>query len=88
MLKEIKYLIYILLISIFVFITVKYYFSNENIKKSNRAINNIDKKIENYSKGLIVLKDDTNKIIEYIKKSNKKKKKKFYFWKLLENNEE
>ena len=85
MYKEIKYLIYVIVIFSFFFTTSRYYFSNENIKKSYRAQNNIDEKIEAYSKELPVLEDDTNDSIEFVKQSNKKKKKKFNFWKLLEN---
>jgi hypothetical protein len=85
MLKEIKYLIFIVIISLFIFFTAKYYFSDENIKKSYRAYKNIDKKIKVYSKDLPILENDTQNIIEYVKQTNKKKKKKFNFWKLLEN---
>jgi SMC interacting uncharacterized protein involved in chromosome segregation len=85
MLKEIKYLLFIIIISLFLFFTGKYYFSDENIKKSYRAQKNIDEKIKTYAKNLPILKNDTNNIIEYVKQSDKKKKKKFNFWKLLEN---
>jgi hypothetical protein len=85
MLKEIKYLIFIIIISLFIFFTGKYYFSDENIKKSYRAYKNIDEKIKVYSKDLPILENDTQDIIEYVKQTNKKKKKKFNFWKLLEN---
>ena len=85
MLKEIKYLIFIIIISLFLFFTGKYYFSDENIKKSYRSYKNIDKKIKIYSKDLPILKNDTSDVIEYVSQSNKKKKKKFNFWKLLEN---
>ena len=85
MLKEIKYLIFIVIILLFIFFTGKYYFSNENIKKSYRAYKNIDEKIKIYSKELPTLGNDTQDVIEYVKQTNKKKKKKFNFWKLLEN---
>ena len=85
MLKEIKYLIFIIIIGLFLFFTGKYYFSDENIKKSYRSYKNIDKKIKVYSKDLPILENDTQNIIEYVKQTNKKKKKKFNFWKLLEN---
>ena len=85
MLKEIKYLLFIVIISLFIFFTGKYYFSNENIKKSYRSYKNIDEKIKIYSKKLPVLENDTQDIIEYVTQTNKKKKKKFNFWKLLEN---
>ena len=85
MLKEIKYLIFIVIITLFLFFTGKYYFSNENIKNSYRSYKNIDQKIKDYSKNLPLLKNDTKNIIEYAKQTDKKKKKKFNFWKLLEN---
>ena len=85
MLKEIKYLIFILIIALFIFFAGKYYFSNENIKNSYRSYKNIDQKIKDYSKNLPLLKNDTENIIEYVKQTDKKKKKKFNFWKLLEN---
>jgi len=85
MLKEIKYLIFIVIISLFLFFTGKYYFSDKNIKNSYRSYKNIDEKVKIYSKNLPLLKNDTENIIEYVKQTDKKKKKKFNFWKLLEN---
>ena len=85
MLKEIKYLIFITIITLFLFFTGKYYFSDENIKNSYRSYKNIDQKIKDYSKNLPLLKNDTENIIEYVKQTDKKNKKKFNFWKLLEN---
>lgn len=85
MLKEIKYLIFIVIITLFIFFTGKYYFSDENIKKSYRSYKNINEKIKIYSKELPILENDTKDVIEYVKQTNEKKKKKFNFWKLLEN---
>ena len=85
MLKEIKYLTFIIIILLFLFFTGKYYFSDENIKNSYRSQKNIDDKIKIYAKNLPILKNNTNDIIEYVKQTDKKKKKKFNFWKLLEN---
>ena len=87
MLKEIKYLIFVLVILLFIFFTGKYYFSDDNKRKSYRAFNNIEKKIESFAEKLPVLKDDTKDIIEYVETSNKQNKKKFNFWKLLETDE-
>ena len=86
MFKEIKYLLFIFIICLFLFLTGKYYFSDTNIKNSYRSLTTIDDKIKIYSKELPVLEDDTINIIEYVEQSNNKKKK-FNFWKLLENNE-
>ena len=87
MIKEIKYLIFLLIISLFIFFTMKYYFSDANIKKSYKSLNNINEKIEIYSDKLPVLENDTKNIVEYVEQNNVKKKKKFNFWKLLENND-
>ena len=85
MLKEIKYLIFIIVISVFIFFTGRYYFSDENLKNSYRSFKNNDEKIKLYSENLPILENDTHDIIEYVKQTNKDKKKKFNFWKLLEN---
>ena len=85
MLKEIRYLLCIVFVSLFFFFTGKYYFSNENIKNSHRSFNNINEKITIYSKKLPILENNTQDIIEYIKQTKQKKKKKFNFWKLLDN---
>ena len=87
MFREIKYLLFIFIICLFLFLTGKYYFSDTNRKNSYRSLTTIDDKIKIYSKELPVLEDDTINIIEYVEQSNNKKKKKFNFWKLLENNE-
>ena len=55
MLKEIKYLIFIVVIALFIFLTGRYYFSDENKKKSYRSYKNNDEKIKLYSKNLPVL---------------------------------
>ena len=87
MFKEIKYLLFIFIICLFLFLTGKYYFSDTNKKNSYRSLTSIDDKIKIYSKELPVLEDDTINIIEYVEQSNNKKKKKFNFWKLIESNE-
>ena len=85
MLKELKYVFYLFTIFFFIFFTTKYYFSNENIKKSYRSFNLIDKKIENYAVNLSTLKSDTENIIEYVENNIDQNKKSFQFWKLLKN---
>ena len=73
MMKEIKYLIFLIFISLFIFLTIKYYFSDNNKKNSYRSLVNIDKKIEIYSKKLPVLENDTQNIIEYVEEASSKK---------------
>ena len=87
MIKEIKYLLFTLIIILFIFFSGNYYFSETNKKNSYRSLNTIDQKIDIFADKLPVLEDDTKNIIEYVEQSNKKKKKKFNFWKLLETNE-
>ena len=87
MIKEIKYLLFTLIIILFLFFSGKYYFSETNKKNSYRSLNSIDQKIEIFAEKLPVLENDTKNIIEYVEQSNNKKKKKFNFWKLLDSDE-
>ena len=88
MLKEVKYVVYLLTIFFFIFFVVKFYLSENNIKRNNKVIlqyqNELDKKFNN----LPIIKNDTNDIIEYTSEiedfKNKKQRK---FWKLLKTNE-
>jgi hypothetical protein len=85
MLKELKYLLFLIVIVLFFFLSFKYYFSNENKKNSYRSLKNIEDKIENYSRNLILLNNDTVNIVEYIEKNIDKNKKNYNFWKLINN---
>ena len=87
MFKEIKYLIFIIVIILFIILVGRHYFSDSNKKNSFRSLNNIEKKIDSFAEKLPILKNDTKNIIEYVEKSNSNKKKKFNFWKLLDSNE-
>tara|TARA_B110000971_G_scaffold204823_1_gene226685 strand:- start:518 stop:784 length:267 start_codon:yes stop_codon:yes gene_type:complete len=88
MIKELKYLFYILIIFLFLLLTLKFYFSDTNKKNSYRSFKEIDNKIITYSQKLFLLKNDTSNIIEYVEKSIDKNKKDFNFWKLIANNDE
>ena len=85
MIKELKYLFFIIFIFFFLFFTVRFYFSDENQKNTYRSINILDKKIEKTEKDLILLKNNTENIIEYVENVDNKKTKKYSFWKLLYN---
>ena len=87
MIKELKYLFFILTIFVFIFLTLKYYFSDDNKKNSYRSLNQNSIRIIDYSKKLILLKNDTNNIVEYVEKTIDKNKKNYNFWKLIYNNE-
>ena len=88
MLKEVKYVVYLLTIFFFIFFVIKFYLSENNIKWSNKVIlqyqNKLDKKFIN----LPIIKDDTNDIIEYTNEIEKfKNKKQRKFWDLLKTSE-
>ena len=85
MIKELKYLFFIIFIFFFLFFTVRFYFSDENKKKNFRSINILEEKIEKSEKDLILLKNNTENIIEYVENVDDKKTKKYSFWKLLYN---
>ena len=72
MIKELKYLFFLIIIFFFIFFTARYYFSDENIKKSYRSLSSIDEKINIIEKDLILLENDTENIIEYVEFKNKR----------------
>ena len=88
MIKELKYLFYILFFFLFLFLNLKFYFSDTNKKNSYRSFKEIDDKIITYSQKLILLKNDTSNVIEYVEKSIDNNEKDFNFWKLIANNGE
>jgi len=87
MIKELKYFFYTLLIFLFIFLILKYYFSDQNKKNSYRSLKNIDEKIIQFSQNLILLNNNTNSVTEYVKKTIDKNKKNYHFWKLKNNND-
>ena len=87
MLKELKYFLYLFVIILFFFLSLKYYFSDYNKKKSYRSYKLIDEKIIKYSENIILLKSDTVDIVEYVEKTIDENKKNYNFWKLINNNE-
>ena len=87
MLKELKYFFFLLITISFFFFSIKYYFSDDNKKNSYRSLKLIDEKIHNHSMNIILLKNDTVNIVEYVEKSIDKNKKNYNFWKLIDKNE-
>ena len=87
MIKELKYLLFLLVIFLFFFLSLKYYFSDNNKKNSYRSYKHVDKKIVKYSQNLILLKNDTINIVEYVEKIIDKNKKNYNFWNLINDNE-
>jgi len=88
MIKELKYLFYILVIFIFSFLTIKFYFSDNNKKNSYRSLKLVEDKIIIYSQNLIIIKNNTNNVLEYVEKTIDKNKKNYNFWNLISNNNE
>jgi len=87
MIKELKYVFFILITFFFILFTFRYYISENNKKNSYRTVNNIDKKIKLNENNLKILKNDTANIIDYAEKDLTKKKKKYFFWELMNNND-
>ena len=61
------------------------YFSSEYKKNFYRSLDTIENKISNFSENLIILKNDTNNIVEFVEYQKNENKKKYHFWKLLNN---
>ena len=83
MIKELKYIFYLITIFFFIFFISRYYFSDEYTKKSYKSLSTIDEKINIFSENLVILKSDTNDIVEYADDQKDKTKKKYHFWELL-----
>ena len=86
MLKKIINIFYLTSFLIFIILTVRFYFSDQNIRETNKSRAFYSVKIDNKTQNLPLLKNDTNNIIEYINDVEvyKKNKKKFTFWDLIE----
>ena len=84
MIKEIKYLFYLIVLSTFIFLVINYYFSDYYEKKSNRKISNFLDNFNSKNIDLPLIKSDTKNITEYKINSdqmiNTKQRK---FWDLI-----
>ena len=87
MFKELKYLLFLSITILFIFLSLQYYISDDNKKNSYRSKKKVDEKIKMYSQNIILLKSDTFNIAEYVEKTIDKNKKNYNFWKLINNNE-
>ena len=85
MLKKIINIFYLTSFLIFIILTVRFYFSDQNIRETNKSRAFYSVKIDSKTQNLPLLKNDTNNIIEYINDVEvyKKKKKKYTFWDLI-----
>ena len=80
MIKELKYVFYLLIIFLFLFFSLRYYISDDYKKKSFRSINAIDNKIYLENESIKILNNDTENIIEYIDRDTNENKKEYKFW--------
>ena len=84
MIKEIRYLFYLAVLSIFIFLVINYYFSDYYEKKSYIKISNFLDNFDSKNIDLPLIKSDTKNIIEYKINSdqmiNTKQRK---FWNLI-----
>ena len=86
MFKKVINLFFLLLFFFFTILTITFYFSDENVRKTNKFRSlysiNLNKMINN----LPLLQNDTSDIIQYKNDVEiyKKKKKNYIFWDLLE----
>ena len=88
MLKEVKYVVYLLTIFFFIFFVVKFYLSENNFNRSNKVIFQYQKELDKKFNNLPIIKNDTNDIIEYTNEIEEfKNKKQRKFWDLLKTNE-
>tara|TARA_B100000287_G_C20663896_1_gene791078 strand:+ start:937 stop:1203 length:267 start_codon:yes stop_codon:yes gene_type:complete len=83
--KELKYFLYIITIFAFLIFVGVYYFSDKNKKNSYRSSKIYTDKIDNYDDKLLILKSDTDNIIEYSESNLNENKKKYKFWELFKN---
>ena len=83
MLKEIKYLIFFIVIVFFIFFSIKYYISDTNIKKTFKNLTSIDKNISIYESELSIISNDTEDVVKYLNNDEDSNKKKYSFWELL-----
>tara|TARA_B110001454_G_C12442506_1_gene318484 strand:+ start:121 stop:378 length:258 start_codon:yes stop_codon:yes gene_type:complete len=85
MIKEIKYLFYLIVLLFFIYLIANYYFSDYYEKKSYRNISNFLDNLNSKKVDVPLIENDTKNIIEY--KTNLEEiinKKERQFWELIE----
>ena len=86
MLKKIKNIFYLTSFFIFIILITRFYFSDQNIRETNKSRSFYSVELIDNTENLPLLKNDTNDVIEYINDIEiyKKKKKKYTFFGLIE----
>ena len=85
MIKEIKYFIFLFVIILYIFFSIKFYISDENKKNTFRKLSSIDKNISIYETKLPIISNDTDDIIKYLNNEDNLNKKKYSFWDLFKS---
>ena len=67
----------------FILLSLKYYISDENKKKTFRNLSKINEDITLYESKLPIIENDTKNIVKYFDKDESSDKKKYFFWELL-----
>ena len=85
MLKKIKNIFYLASFLIFIILTTRFYFSDQNIIETNKSRAFYSVKLNNNTQNLPLLKNDTSNIIDYRNDVQiyKKNKKNYKFWDLI-----
>ena len=85
MLRKLKNIFYLGSFFIFIVLITRFYFSDQNIRETNKSRSFYSVELNRNTQNLPLLKNDTNNIIEYIDDIEvyKKKKKKYTFWDLI-----
>ena len=66
MIKELKYIFFLIVIFFFLFFSLRYYFSDQKNKNTYRSLSNVDKSIEKNKNNLTFLKNNTDNIISFL----------------------
>lgn len=90
MYKKIKFTFFIVSFLIFTILTVRYYFSDQNIRQTNKSRSLYSLNLANKLKNIPFLKNDTDNVIEYKDdvENYTKNKKNYTFWELLKKIDE
>ena len=86
MIKKIKNIFYLSSFFIFLILTTRFYFSDQNIRETNKSRSFYSVELNNNTLNLPLLKNNTKNIIEYSNdiEAYKKNKKKYTFFGLIE----
>ena len=87
---RIKNIFFLIIFFTFIFLILKYYFSEQNIVFTNQSRSSYETSLDNDKNNLPVLKNDTNNTFIYVSDlENFKNKRKKRFWeKLISNSNE